>query len=137
MECLMFFSPGELIGLLRAERAGRALDESLCYRAILLGITRASLNTQSFISEASFQETARKVPSEQLFYFKVPRLFVNNKKKKKQKGSVGKMTRKIWNINLEEMMEAGVHFGHGTKKWILEWPLTSLQSVKYSYYKSR
>nr|YP_010446763.1 RNA polymerase beta'' subunit [Disporum cantoniense]UTM08584.1 RNA polymerase beta'' subunit [Disporum cantoniense] len=53
------FSPGELIGLLRAERAGRALDEVVSYRAILLGITRASLNTQSFISEASFQETAR------------------------------------------------------------------------------
>nr|ANP26095.1 RNA polymerase beta' subunit [Tacca chantrieri] len=53
------FSPGELIGLLRAECAGRALDEVICYRAILLGITRASMNTQSFISEASFQETAR------------------------------------------------------------------------------
>nr|YP_010241432.1 RNA polymerase beta'' subunit [Limonium bicolor]QTH79394.1 RNA polymerase beta'' subunit [Limonium bicolor] len=53
------FLPGELIGLLRAERAGRALEESISYRAILLGITRASLNTQSFISEASFQETAR------------------------------------------------------------------------------
>lgn len=53
------FSPGELIGLLRAERAGRALDETIRYRAILLGITKASLNTQSFISEASFQETAR------------------------------------------------------------------------------
>nr|YP_009317899.1 RNA polymerase beta subunit [Haberlea rhodopensis]AOY41452.1 RNA polymerase beta subunit [Haberlea rhodopensis] len=53
------FSPGELIGLLRAERMGRALEEAVCYRAILLGITRASLNTQSFISEASFQETAR------------------------------------------------------------------------------
>nr|QNJ33965.1 RNA polymerase beta'' subunit [Hydrangea platyarguta]UHM25262.1 RNA polymerase beta'' subunit [Hydrangea platyarguta] len=53
------FSPGELIGLLRAERIGRALEEGICYRAILLGITRASLNTQSFISEASFQETAR------------------------------------------------------------------------------
>nr|YP_009562807.1 DNA-directed RNA polymerase beta'' subunit [Sideroxylon wightianum]QAV58332.1 DNA-directed RNA polymerase beta'' subunit [Sideroxylon wightianum] len=53
------FSPGELIGLLRAERMGRALEEGICYRAILLGITRASLNTQSFISEASFQETAR------------------------------------------------------------------------------
>nr|YP_010758492.1 RNA polymerase beta'' subunit [Polygonatum griffithii]WEW64537.1 RNA polymerase beta'' subunit [Polygonatum griffithii] len=53
------FLPGELIGLLRAERAGRALDEAICYRAIFLGITRASLNTQSFISEASFQETAR------------------------------------------------------------------------------
>nr|YP_009538550.1 RNA polymerase beta subunit [Xylocarpus granatum]AYU74543.1 RNA polymerase beta subunit [Xylocarpus granatum] len=53
------FLPGELIGLLRAERTGRALEERIRYRAILLGITRASLNTQSFISEASFQETAR------------------------------------------------------------------------------
>nr|YP_010516285.1 RNA polymerase beta'' subunit [Striga asiatica]UXL88445.1 RNA polymerase beta'' subunit [Striga asiatica] len=53
------FSPGELIGLLRAERTGRALEEAVSYRALLLGITRASLNTQSFISEASFQETAR------------------------------------------------------------------------------
>nr|YP_009419741.1 DNA-directed RNA polymerase beta'' subunit [Pentaphylax euryoides]ASM46490.1 DNA-directed RNA polymerase beta'' subunit [Pentaphylax euryoides] len=53
------FLPGELIGLLRAERMGRALEEVISYRAILLGITRASLNTQSFISEASFQETAR------------------------------------------------------------------------------
>lgn len=53
------FLPGELIALFRAERTGRALEESICYRATLLGITRASLNTQSFISEASFQETAR------------------------------------------------------------------------------
>ncbi|KAB1228296.1 DNA-directed RNA polymerase subunit beta'' [Morella rubra] len=51
------FSPGELIELLG--RTGRALEEGSCYRAILLGITKASLNTQSFISEASFQETAR------------------------------------------------------------------------------
>nr|USG97944.1 RNA polymerase beta'' subunit [Pilea alpina] len=53
------FLPGELIGFLRVEQTGRALDEGICYRAILLGITKASLNTQSFISEASFQETAR------------------------------------------------------------------------------
>ena len=53
------FLPGELIGFVRAERIGRALEESISYRAVLLGITRASLNTQSFISEASFQETAR------------------------------------------------------------------------------
>lgn len=53
------FLPGELIGFLRAERMGRALEEVICYQAILLGITRTSLNTQSFISEASFQETAR------------------------------------------------------------------------------
>ncbi|KAL8251240.1 hypothetical protein R6Q59_034933 [Mikania micrantha] len=50
------FSPEELIGLLRTERMGRALEEAICYQAILLGITRASMNTQSFISEASFQK---------------------------------------------------------------------------------
>ncbi|KAK7342248.1 hypothetical protein VNO80_25193 [Phaseolus coccineus] len=53
------FLPGELIGLLRAEWAGRSLEESICYRVLLLGITKTSLNTQSFISKASFQETAR------------------------------------------------------------------------------
>ncbi|KAL4187752.1 hypothetical protein AMTRI_Chr09g20590 [Amborella trichopoda] len=41
------------------ERIGCALEEDICYRAILLGMTRASLNTQSFISEASFQESTR------------------------------------------------------------------------------
>ena len=29
------------------------------------------------------------------------------------------MTRRYWNINLEEMMEAGVYFGHVTRKWNL------------------
>nr|YP_009241263.1 rpoC2 [Drosera rotundifolia]AMK97276.1 RpoC2 [Drosera rotundifolia] len=53
------FLPGELIGLLQAERTGRALEEVISYRAILLGLTKASLNTQSFLSEASFQETAQ------------------------------------------------------------------------------
>jgi small subunit ribosomal protein S2 len=27
------------------------------------------------------------------------------------------MKQKSWNINLEEMMEAGVHFGHQARKW--------------------
>nr|YP_009414746.1 ribosomal protein S2 [Platycodon grandiflorus]ARR27751.1 ribosomal protein S2 [Platycodon grandiflorus]UBK12150.1 ribosomal protein S2 [Platycodon grandiflorus]UXO94448.1 ribosomal protein S2 [Platycodon grandiflorus]WCD61541.1 ribosomal protein S2 [Platycodon grandiflorus] len=27
------------------------------------------------------------------------------------------MERKYWNINLEEMLEAGVHFGHDIRKW--------------------
>ena len=53
------FSPGELIGLSRAQRMDRALEETIYYQTMLFGITRASLNTQSFISEASFQETAR------------------------------------------------------------------------------
>ena len=52
------FSPGELIALLRAEQTGRTLEEEIYYRAILLAITKASLNTQGFISEASFPETA-------------------------------------------------------------------------------
>ncbi|MCD7464081.1 hypothetical protein HAX54_052037 [Datura stramonium] len=38
---------------------GHALEEAICYRVVLLGITRASLNNQNFIYEASFQETAR------------------------------------------------------------------------------
>lgn len=37
----------------------RALEEAIYYQTMLLGITRASLNTQSFISEVIFQETAR------------------------------------------------------------------------------
>nr|YP_009895480.1 ribosomal protein S2 [Diptychocarpus strictus]QKK41939.1 ribosomal protein S2 [Diptychocarpus strictus] len=27
------------------------------------------------------------------------------------------MKKRYWNIDLEEMMRAGVHFGHGTRKW--------------------
>ncbi|KAE9612430.1 putative ribosomal protein S2 [Lupinus albus] len=27
------------------------------------------------------------------------------------------MTKIYWNITLEDMMEVGVHFGHGTRKW--------------------
>ena len=34
-------------------------SEILIYKPILLGITKASLNTESFISAASFQETTR------------------------------------------------------------------------------
>nr|QBK36420.1 RNA polymerase beta subunit-2 [Pseudotaxus chienii] len=53
------FLPGELVGLSQAQRMDRALEKPINYRTILLGITTASLNTQSFLSEASFQETAR------------------------------------------------------------------------------
>nr|UPV72157.1 RNA polymerase beta'' subunit [Cephalotaxus mannii]UPV72239.1 RNA polymerase beta'' subunit [Cephalotaxus mannii] len=53
------FLPGELVGLSRAQRMDRALEKAINYRTILLGMTNASLNTQSFLSEASFQETAR------------------------------------------------------------------------------
>jgi DNA-directed RNA polymerase subunit beta' len=53
------FLPGELIESSRARRMNRILEEAIPYEPILLGITKASLNTQSFISEASFQETTR------------------------------------------------------------------------------
>ncbi|KAF5770439.1 putative ribosomal protein S2 [Helianthus annuus] len=48
-----------------------------------------------------------------IIYFSVPLCFFQ-----KGGGAVwGEMTRRYWNINLEEMMEAGVHFGQGTRKW--------------------
>nr|YP_009668292.1 RNA polymerase beta' subunit [Scapania ciliata]QCW59068.1 RNA polymerase beta' subunit [Scapania ciliata] len=53
------FLPGEPIESSRARRMNRILEEAIPYEPILLGITKASLNTQSFISEASFQETTR------------------------------------------------------------------------------
>nr|AGC26783.1 DNA-directed RNA polymerase subunit beta' [Psilotum nudum] len=53
------FLPGELIELPRAQRMNRALKQLIYYKPILLGITKASLNTTSFLSEASFQETTR------------------------------------------------------------------------------
>jgi DNA-directed RNA polymerase subunit beta' len=53
------FLPGELIEFARIKRMNRALEEVIPYKPVLLGITKASLNTQSFISEASFQETTR------------------------------------------------------------------------------
>jgi DNA-directed RNA polymerase subunit beta' len=53
------FLPGELIEFSKAKRMNRALEEVILYKPVLLGITKASLNTQSFISEASFQETTR------------------------------------------------------------------------------
>jgi DNA-directed RNA polymerase subunit beta' len=53
------FLPGELIELSRARKMNRVLEEVVSYEPVLLGISKASLNTRSFISEASFQETTR------------------------------------------------------------------------------
>ncbi|EEF27828.1 DNA-directed RNA polymerase beta chain, putative [Ricinus communis] len=107
------FSPGELIRLLQAERTGRALEEAICYRAILLGITRASLNTQSFISEASFQETARVLAKAAL------RGRIDWLKGLKENVVLGGMIPVGTGFKglVQEMMKAGVHFGHGTRKW--------------------
>nr|YP_010189024.1 RNA polymerase beta'' subunit [Ptychomnion cygnisetum]QZJ47827.1 RNA polymerase beta'' subunit [Ptychomnion cygnisetum] len=53
------FLPGELVEFTKIKRMNRSLEEIIPYKPLLLGITKASLNTQSFISEASFQETTR------------------------------------------------------------------------------
>ncbi|KAL5076764.1 hypothetical protein RYX36_015748 [Vicia faba] len=107
------FLPGELIGLLRAERMGRALEEPICYRALLLGITKTSLNTQSFISEASFQETARVLAKAAL------RGRIDWLKGLKENVVLGGMIPVGTGFKriMHQMMEAGVHFGHEPRNW--------------------
>ena len=55
--------PGEILSLYQAEKitkAARLADEAPpFYVPMLLGLTKASLNSDSFISAASFQETTR------------------------------------------------------------------------------
>ncbi|MEM9216791.1 MAG: DNA-directed RNA polymerase subunit beta' [Cyanobacteria bacterium P01_F01_bin.150] len=55
--------PGELVDLYQIEQVNNAMaitgGAPAEYTPILLGITKASLNTDSFISAASFQETTR------------------------------------------------------------------------------
>ena len=55
--------PGELIDLYQVEQVNEAMaitgGAPADYTPVLLGITKASLNTDSFISAASFQETTR------------------------------------------------------------------------------
>lgn len=55
--------PGELIDLAQVEQVNEAMSITggapAEYTPVLLGITKASLNTDSFISAASFQETTR------------------------------------------------------------------------------
>ncbi len=57
------YLPGELIELQKVELVNNALQECdkklACYYPVLLGITKSSLNTESFISAASFQETTK------------------------------------------------------------------------------
>ncbi len=55
--------PGELVELRQVEQVNEAMSitggAKAQYTPVLLGITKASLNTDSFISAASFQETTR------------------------------------------------------------------------------
>jgi DNA-directed RNA polymerase subunit beta' len=55
--------PGEMVDLQKIEAVNKTLAainrSTAVYHPILLGITKASLNTESFISAASFQETTK------------------------------------------------------------------------------
>ena len=55
--------PGEVLDINQAEMVTKAAlsasEEPPLYRPLLLGLTKASLNSESFISAASFQETTR------------------------------------------------------------------------------
>ena len=55
--------PGEFLELKEIEAANKSVVEAggqpAVFESVLLGITKASLNTESFISAASFQETTR------------------------------------------------------------------------------
>uniref|UniRef100_B8HTV8 DNA-directed RNA polymerase subunit beta' n=1 Tax=Cyanothece sp. (strain PCC 7425 / ATCC 29141) TaxID=395961 RepID=B8HTV8_CYAP4 len=55
--------PGELVDLYQVEQVNEAMSITggapAAFTPVLLGITKASLNTDSFISAASFQETTR------------------------------------------------------------------------------
>ncbi len=57
------FLEGEQVEVSRVKIANRKLEAEgkipATYRRVLMGITKASLNTESFISAASFQETTR------------------------------------------------------------------------------
>ncbi|MEW6999738.1 DNA-directed RNA polymerase subunit beta' [Colwelliaceae bacterium BS250] len=57
------FLPGEQVEVARVKIANRELEsegkEPAGYQVLLMGITKASLATESFISAASFQETTR------------------------------------------------------------------------------
>jgi len=53
------FLPGELIDFQKISRFNKKFSKTILYRPVILGVTRASLNTESFISAASFQQTTR------------------------------------------------------------------------------
>nr|YP_010851417.1 RNA polymerase b''''-subunit [Echinothamnion hookeri]WGH14285.1 RNA polymerase b''''-subunit [Echinothamnion hookeri] len=71
------YLPGELVELHKVEAVNSSLllskKKSAIYYPVLLGITKASLNTESFISAASFQETT-KVLTEAAIYGKLDQL---------------------------------------------------------------
>ena len=50
---------GELININKIEKLNKNFERKIIYEPIIIGISKFSLNNQSFISEASFQETTK------------------------------------------------------------------------------
>jgi DNA-directed RNA polymerase subunit beta' len=53
------FFPGELLDCEFVEQVNRLILKKISYEPVLLGITRASLEAESFLAAASFQQTSR------------------------------------------------------------------------------
>ena len=53
------FSRGEIVDLDYIEKINRRLTNKIIYEPLVLGITKASLEVDSFLSAASFQQTTR------------------------------------------------------------------------------
>ncbi len=53
------FFPGELVSLDFVERINQFLMVKIRYEPVILGITRASLEVESFLSASSFQQTTK------------------------------------------------------------------------------
>nr|YP_636394.1 RNA polymerase beta'' subunit [Staurastrum punctulatum]Q32RY2.1 RecName: Full=DNA-directed RNA polymerase subunit beta''; AltName: Full=PEP; AltName: Full=Plastid-encoded RNA polymerase subunit beta''; Short=RNA polymerase subunit beta'' [Staurastrum punctulatum]AAX45749.1 beta'' subunit of RNA polymerase [Staurastrum punctulatum] len=56
-DVLGVFFPGEILDISKAQKMNRVLYKPLPCKPVLLGITQASLNANSFLSEASFERT--------------------------------------------------------------------------------
>jgi DNA-directed RNA polymerase subunit beta' len=53
------FFPGEVVDLSFVEKINQFLIKKITYEPLVLGITKASLEVDSFLSAASFQQTTR------------------------------------------------------------------------------
>lgn len=53
------FLIGEIINLFKAEKISKQFNKNFQYQPIIFGISKLSLNCESFIAEASFQETTK------------------------------------------------------------------------------
>ncbi|KAF4347558.1 hypothetical protein G4B88_009753 [Cannabis sativa] len=94
MECLMFFYPENLLDCCTRNERGVLLKKQFNNKSISKYL-KFHIRSE-FSRNCSRFSKSRVIQSEEMW---------------------GEMTRRYWNINLEEMMEAKVHFGHGTKKW--------------------